>query len=88
MTCRLLVSQKAFPQRDVLSCAQDEHRTGQEPPPGQRRGQLCFLCRFVEDRKIKTRAFVLLTGTECNSDKWRFTGANKLEFETEIRLPR
>ena len=31
MTCRLLVSQKAFPQRDVLSCAQD--RTGQEAPP-------------------------------------------------------
>ena len=41
MTCRLLVSQKAFPQRDVLSCAQDEHRTGQEAPPGQRRVQLC-----------------------------------------------
>ena len=31
MTCRLLVSQKAFPQRDVLSCAED--RTGQEAPP-------------------------------------------------------
>ena len=31
VTCRLLVSQKAFPQRDVLSCAQD--RTGQEAPP-------------------------------------------------------
>ena len=31
VTCRLLVSQKAFPQRDVLSCAED--RTGQEAPP-------------------------------------------------------
>ena len=47
MTCRLLVSQKAFPQRDVLSCAQDEHRTGQEAPPGQRRVQLWF---FVSER--------------------------------------
>ena len=43
VTCRLLVSQKAFPQRDVLSCAQDEHRTGQEAPPGQRKSHLCIL---------------------------------------------
>ena len=36
VTCRVLWSQRAFPQRDDLSCHRTGHRTGQVARPGQR----------------------------------------------------
>ena len=41
VTCRVLWSQRAFPQRDDLSCHRTGHRTGQVARPGQRTVHLC-----------------------------------------------